>query len=145
MKKDDCIFCKIVNGECPSYKIFENDYVYAFLDISKDTYGHTLVIPKEHFENVFDCDDKYLEEVVKATKQIANHYKSLGFKAVNILNASGKEAGQSVFHLHFHILPKINGDEFDAFPKMNGTDVELEKQLEKLKMCWYEKQRVVNH
>ncbi len=134
MKKDDCIFCKIISGECPSYKIFENDYTCAFLDISKDTYGHTLVIPKEHFENIFDCDEKYLCEVIKTTKLIANHYKSLGFKAVNILNASGKEAQQSVFHLHFHILPRIDEKEFDAFPKLNGTDVTFEKQLEKLKI-----------
>ena len=134
MKKDDCIFCKIVNGKCPSYKIYENEYVLAFLDISKDTYGHTLVIPKEHFENVFDCDEKYLGEVIKVTKLIANHYKSLGFKGVNIINASGEEAQQSVFHLHFHILPRMDKDEFNAFPKLNGTDVDFEKQLERLKI-----------
>ena len=134
MKKDDCIFCKIVNGECPSYKIYENEFVCAFLDISKDTYGHTLVIPKEHFENIFDCDEKYLTEVTKATKRIANHYKKLGFKAVNIINASGKEAQQSVFHLHFHILPKNDVNEFNAFPTLNGTDVDLEKQHERLKL-----------
>ena len=132
--KDDCIFCKIVNGECPSYKIYENDYVYAFLDISADTYGHTLVIPKKHFENVFDCDDEYLSEVIKAVKLIANHYKSLGFKAVNILNASGKEAEQSVFHLHFHILPKKNLDDFKAFPNLPGENEPLDKQFEKLKI-----------
>ena len=132
--KDDCIFCKIINKEIPSYKIYENDYVYAFLDIAKDTYGHTLVIPKEHYENVFDCDDFYLAEVIKAVKKISNHYKEIGFKAVNILNASGKEAEQSVFHLHFHILPKMEENDFKAFPKFAGTDIELDKQMEKLKI-----------
>ena len=134
MKKDDCIFCKIANGEAPSYKIFENEYVYAFLDISKDCYGHTLVVPKQHFENIFDCDEKYLLETIKATQQIAMHYKDLGFKGVNILNASGKEAQQSVFHLHFHILPRTDANEFNAFPTLPGTDEPFEKQVEKLKI-----------
>lgn|SRR5574344_502417 len=134
MENKDCIFCKIINGECPSYKIFENEYVYAFLDISKDCYGHTLVVPKKHFENIFDCDEKYLTETIKAVKLISQHYKDMGFKAVNIINASGKEAQQSVFHLHFHILPRMNETEFNAFPKLSGTDIDFEKQMEKLKI-----------
>ena len=134
MKKDDCIFCKIVSGECPSHKIFENEYVCAFLDISKDVFGHTLVIPKKHFENVFDCNEKYLQEVAKAIKKIAVHYKNLGFEGVNILNASGRVAEQSVFHLHFHILPKKNLDDFKSFPKLNGTDVSLDEQEKILKL-----------
>ena len=134
MKKDDCIFCNIANGEIPSYKIYENEYVYAFLDIAKDAYGHTLVIPKEHFENIFDCDEKYLGEVTKVIKLISNHYRNLGFDGVNVLNANGKSAEQSVFHLHFHILPRKTDDGYSAFPKLPGTDVDFEEQLEKLKI-----------
>lgn len=135
MLKNDCIFCKIIKGECPSYKIYENEFVYAFLDISKDCYGHTLVIPKEHFENTLDCNNKYLCEVIKAVRHISNHYvNNCGFKGVNIINASGKEAQQSVFHLHYHILPRTDKNEFDAFPNLGGTDVDFEKQLEKLKI-----------
>ena len=134
MEKEDCIFCKIVKGEIPSYKVFENEYIYAFLDIAKDCYGHTLVVPKQHYENIFDCDEKYLCEVLKATKLIANHYKNLGFDAVNIINASGKEAEQSVFHLHFHILPRKSKDGLKVFPTLPGTEEPLEKQIEKLKI-----------
>lgn len=134
MENKDCIFCKIIKGEIPGYKIFENEYVYAFLDIAKDCYGHTLIVPKQHYENIFDCDETYLCEVIKATKLIANHYKSLGFDAVNIINASGKEAEQSVFHLHFHILPRKNGDSLKVFPILPGIDEPLEKQVEKLKI-----------
>lgn len=134
MEKNDCIFCKIVNGDCPSYKIFENEYAYAFLDISKDVYGHTLVIPKKHFENIFDCDEKYLSEVIKAVKTVANHYKSLGFDAVNIINASGKEAEQCVFHLHFHIIPRKSNDGLKVFPDLPGEIEDLDKQYQKLKM-----------
>ena len=134
MKKDDCIFCKIADGKSPCYKIFENDFAIAFLDISKDIYGHTLVIPKEHFENIFDVDEKYLFEVLNVVKKVANHYKSLGFNGVNILNASGKPAEQTVMHLHFHIFPRKEGDEQRVYPNFAGTDVDFEAQLEKLKI-----------
>jgi histidine triad (HIT) family protein len=135
MEEKDCIFCKIIAGECPSYKIYENDYVYAFLDISKDCYGHTLVVPKTHCTNILDCKDECLSEVIKAVKLISKHYvDDCGFKGVNVINASGKEAQQSVFHLHFHILPRTDKNEFNAFPKLSGTDVDFSKQLEKLKM-----------
>lgn len=130
----DCIFCKIAKGESPCYKIFENEYVLAFLDISKDLEGHTLVIPKKHFTNVLDCDDKYLAEVIKAVKLISNHYLSIGYDGVNVINASGKAAEQSVFHLHFHILPRKNNDGYKAFPVLNEKDIDLEKVCEKLKL-----------
>lgn len=135
MKNDDCIFCKIANGESPCYKIFENDYVLAFLDISKDCFGHTLVVPKKHFENMLDCNDKYLAECAKAVKKISNHYvNDCGFDGVNVLNASGKCAEQTVMHLHFHIIPRKNNDNMHTFPKFDGTNVDFEKQLEMLKM-----------
>lgn len=131
---NDCIFCKIANGEAPCYKIYEDDYALAFLDISKDCYGHTLVIPKKHFKNVLDCEDEYLAKVIEAVKKVANHYvDNCGFKGVNILNASGEEAQQSVFHLHFHILPRANKNEYDGFPVLPGTTVDFEEQLERLK------------
>ena len=134
MNNKDCIFCKIIKGEIPSYKIYENEYVYAFLDIAKDCYGHTLVIPKNHNENLFDTEEKDLCEVIKATKLIANHYKNLGFDAVNIINASGKAAEQSVFHLHFHIIPRKNDDGLKVFPTLLGTNEDLATQYEKLKI-----------
>lgn len=133
--KNDCIFCKIVNGVSPCYKIYEDDYTLAFLDISRDTYGHTLVVPKEHCTSVLDCKDEVLAKVMATVKKVGNHYvKKCGFKGVNVLNASGEEAQQSVNHLHFHILPRMSKDEFDAFPKLNGTVVPFEMQQETLKL-----------
>ena len=130
----DCIFCKIANGEAPCYKVYEDEYALAFLDISKDAYGHTLVIPKKHFENVMTCDDEYLSHVICAVKKVANHYvNNCGFKGVNILNASGVEAQQSVFHLHFHILPRESKTEYDGFPVLPGTEVDFAEQLERLR------------
>ena len=99
-----CLFCKIINKEIPSYKIYEDEYTYAFLDIAKDIDGHTLVIPKKHVTNVLDCDNQTLSHVMESVKKVANHYVELGYDGVNIMNASGEAAEQSVFHLHFHIL-----------------------------------------
>lgn len=132
---EDCIFCKIIKGECPSYKIYEDDYTLAFLSIQNDVYGHTLVIPKEHYVNVLDCKDEVLAKVMQTVKKVSNHYvDNCGFKGVNVLNASGKEAEQSVFHLHFHILPKKSVDDFHSFPDLGSEATDLQEQMEKLKM-----------
>ena len=132
---DNCIFCKIVKGESPCYKIYEDDFTFAFLDISKDVYGHTLVVPKKHVENVLDCDNETLNHVIDTVKKVSQHYvDNCGFKGVNILNASGAEAQQSVFHLHFHLIPRENKNDCDAFPKLPGTNVDFAVQLERLKV-----------
>ena len=94
-----CIFCKIINGEIPSYKIYENDKVYAFLDIAKDVDGHTLVIPKKHVSDIMEADNETLLAVMEGIKVVTDHYVSLGYDGVNVMNASGVAAEQSVFHL----------------------------------------------
>ena len=129
-----CIFCKIVNGEIPSYKIYENDKVYAFLDLAKDVDGHTLVIPKKHVTNVIDADAETLQAVMEGIKAVTDHYISLGYDGVNIMNASGEAAEQSVFHLHFHIIPRKNGDGFSTWPTLPGAKEELSDVHQKLKM-----------
>ena len=131
----DCIFCKIVKGEIPSYKIYEDEHVFAFLDIACDTYGHTLVIPKKHCENVLDCDSDTLSHVLSAVQKISNHYvNKCGFSGVNILNASGKSAQQSVFHLHFHIIPRKDDDGVDAWPFKDKLTLDLAQMAEKLRL-----------
>ena len=132
---ENCVFCKIINKEIPSFKIYEDEFTYAFLDISKDVYGHTLVIPKKHTTNILDCDEETLANVIKTVKKVANHYvRNCGYEGCNILNANDKCSGQSVFHLHFHIIPRKTDDGIDAWPKFNGTEEELEKVCEKLKI-----------
>ena len=134
---NDCIFCKIIKGEIPSYKIYENDKVYAFLDIACDAVGHTLVIPKKHCTNVLDCDGEYLDAVIEATQKIAKHYvDDCGYDGVNIFNASGASAEQSVFHLHFHIIPRTDGDGLHMWPLDGKQEMDLQaicKQLTLLK------------
>ena len=129
-----CIFCKILNKEIPSFKIYEDEYTYAFLDISKDIDGHTLVIPKKHCTNVLDCDNEILAHVMDTVKLVANHYvNDCGYEGVNILNASGEAAQQSVFHLHFHIIPRKKDDGFSTWPKLPGAKEELSEIHQKLK------------
>lgn len=131
----DCIFCKIIKGEIPSYKIYEDDKVYAFLDISCDSYGHTLVIPKKHCTNVLDCDADSLQAVIAACQKIASHFvDDCGFTGVNVLNASGKSAQQSVFHLHFHIIPRKEEDGLNTWALNDKFDLDLADICKRLAM-----------
>ncbi len=108
---NDCIFCKIIKGEIPSKKIWENENFLAILDVKPVGEGHTLVIPKKHFNNFLDLDAEislnYINVLQKTTKILMNKYNATGF---NIVLNNGKVAGQLVGHVHFHILPRKEGD-----------------------------------
>lgn len=107
----DCIFCKIINGDIPSNKVFENDNFIAILDAFPANEGHTLVIPKKHFENIFEIDEETLKEGYAIGKKIANSIKkSLNIENINILQNNGALAGQTVNHFHIHIIPRIEND-----------------------------------
>lgn len=120
----DCIFCKIVKGEIPSAKVFENEHVVAFLDISQVTKGHTLVIPKIHKENVYELTPEIAQNIFKVVPKIANAlkatYNPIG---LNLVNNNGEKAGQSVFHFHMHLIPRYGeGDGFGAVWKTHESD-----------------------
>lgn len=132
---EECLFCKIIKGEIPSYKIYEDKYTYAFLDISNDANGHILVVPKNHCVNVLDCAEEDLAHIMNSVKLISNHLvKNCGFDGVNLLNASGESAEQSVFHLHFHILPRKKNDGMHTFPNLPKNAETLEEICEKLRV-----------
>lgn len=108
---EDCIFCKIVRREIPSRIVWEDEDTLAFYDISPAVRHHTLVIPKRHATDIFDISDEDLQKTMATVKKLSNLYKErLGVNDVQILNCSGKAAQQSVFHIHFHILPRFEGD-----------------------------------
>ncbi len=131
----DCIFCKIINKEMPSYKIYEDEFTYAFLDISNDGNGHILVIPKNHFENILDCSKDALCHLMETVQKISKHLVSdCGFDGVNIINASGQAAEQSVFHFHIHILPRAKEDNLKVFPSLVQNKESLEELCNKLRM-----------
>lgn len=103
---DDCIFCKIVKGDIPSYKIYENDYVIAFLDIKPLSKGHILVLTKGHYENIHDIPESLLCEVSKVVKMVAEDIdEKLHPEGIIICQNNGESAGQSIMHYHVHVKP----------------------------------------
>lgn len=129
-----CVFCKIVKGEIPAFKIHETKDVLAFLDLSQVTIGHTLVIPKKHCENLLALDDELssilLKEVVLVAKKLK---KKLNVDALNVVNNCGEVAGQSVMHIHFHLIPRTKGDEFEIKQVVHEPNFdELRKLCEKI-------------
>ena len=105
--KNDCIFCAIAANEIPSFKVYEDELVVAYLDINPFTKGHTLVIPKAHSEGLLDTSDDTLAAVIARVKKVAAHIKTaLPCDGFNILQNNGEAAGQTVKHVHFHIVPR---------------------------------------
>ncbi len=135
MNRDDCIFCKMVLGRIPVTKIYEDETVLAFLDIGPLSEGHTLVIPKQHFERLHDCPSEILGQVGfclgKIAKAITEAVNSDGY---NVLCNNGRAAGQLVNHLHFHIIPRNDGDGlFRRWPAGQYQEGKAEQIAEKIR------------
>lgn len=129
----DCIFCKIIDGFVPSMKVYEDAYSLVIMDIAGDVDGHMLAIPKRHIKSIFDCDSDTLHHVMDAVKVVASRLKEkCGYDGVNLLNASGEAAGQSVGHFHIHIIPRKDGDGIDAWPQFEGAKEEISEIYHKI-------------
>ena len=128
MSHEDCIFCKIAKGEIPSAKVYEDDSVYAFLDLSQVTKGHTLVIPKKHAKNVYEIDPDEAGELFSRVPKIANAIKeTYGAVGINVLNNNEAAADQSVFHIHLHIIPRYGkSDGYSSNWTTHGDDYSQE-------------------
>ena len=113
----NCVFCKIVNWETPSQQVYEDDQFIAFLDINPMNWGHTLVIPRGHYENVLDVPEDILAGMIKIAKKVApavvSAMKADGF---NIEINNGRAAGQLVDHVHIHVIPRVQGDNLKSGP-----------------------------
>ena len=132
---NDCIFCKILKGELPCMKIYEDEHTMAFLDIAKDVDGHILVIPKKHVTNILDADAETLSHVMNTVKKIGAHLtENCGYEGMNILNANNECSGQTVFHLHIHLIPRKCNDGVAGFPKFAGAEIPLEEMCERLRL-----------
>lgn len=111
MKKDDCIFCKIANGEIPANALYEDDLVKVIFDLSPASEGHVLILPKSHYDDVYSLDDDTAAHIFKVAVKIANAMKkSLNIDGLNIVQNNGEAAGQTVFHFHMHIIPRYIDD-----------------------------------
>ena len=132
-----CVFCKIINHEIPSSLVYEDELCIAILDISQQTKGHTLVIPKKHVKNIFELDEELSKHLFGVTVKVTKLLKEkLHFENANILNNNGALAGQSVEHFHIHIIPQYPADQLafgfkdkePNFAKLNETLLEIKGQ-----------------
>lgn len=111
MTKDDCIFCKLANGVFPTNKIYEDEDFTVILDASPANKGHSLILPKQHFDNLYAIDDETAAKVLPLAKKIAVVIKEeLNADGINIVQNNGLAAGQTVFHFHTHIIPRFDND-----------------------------------
>ena len=131
----DCIFCKIASGQIPSARIYEDEIVFAFLDIGPVSDGHTLVMPRQHFEKVHNCPPELLGQIWTRLGKIAGAVASAtGADGYNILCNNGRAAGQLVDHLHFHIVPRRAGDGvFAKWPSYKYRPGQMEIIAEKIR------------
>ncbi|HDF4712051.1 TPA: HIT family protein [Staphylococcus aureus] len=121
----ETIFGKILTGEIPSFKVYEDDYVYAFLDISQVTKGHTLLIPKKASANIFETDEETMKHIGAALPKVANAIKrAFNPDGLNIIQNNGEFADQSVFHIHFHLIPRYEND-IDGFGYKRETHEDI--------------------
>ena len=111
MKDSNCIFCKIANGEIPSRTIEENDMFKVVLDVAPANKGHVLILPKEHYKNLYDLPEDVAAEAIKMAKKLALKMKEkLNCDGVNIVQNNEEAAGQTVFHFHMHVIPRFSND-----------------------------------
>jgi histidine triad (HIT) family protein len=135
MIKDDCIFCKMAGRQIPVTTVYEDEVVLAFLDIGPVSDGHTLVIPKQHFEKLHDCPPQLLGQVASRLGRIARAVAdAMDSDGYNVLCNNGRAAGQLVEHLHFHIIPRNTGDGvFNRWPSYKYQQGKIEAVADKIR------------
>ena len=111
MREDNCICCKLANGESPSATIYEDEDFRVFLDLNPATKGHALIVPKEHYANLFELDEELCKKVMVLAKKLGRRMKEkLGCDGLNLVQNNGEAAGQTVFHFHLHLIPRYKED-----------------------------------
>ncbi len=120
---EECIFCKIVAGELPSFSLYEDEATVAFMDINPANEGHVLVVPKEHAKDLYEISDQALSAAMVTAKKVAGAIaRTLNPGGINLVQANGPAAAQSVFHFHVHVMPRYEGDELKLNWGMRSGD-----------------------
>lgn len=132
---DNCIFCKILRGEIPSTKLYEDENSIVILDISPANKGHAILITKEHAANLFELSDESAKKILPVVKKVGNGIvKTLGCDGLNVLQNNGEAAGQTVFHLHVHMIPRYKDDDVSVgWKHLSYKDGEMSEMAEKIK------------
>lgn len=135
MKDENCIFCKIANGEIPSATLYEDEDFRVILDISPASKGHALILPKEHYANLYELSDELAAKaLVLAKKMIVKMKDILNCDGYNVVQNNGETAGQTVFHFHMHLIPRYEGDQVGLGWKMGElNDADKQELLDKIK------------
>lgn len=137
MREDNCIFCKIANGAIPSSTVYENGEFRVILDLGPASKGHALILPKEHYKDVCDLDEKTAAKILPLAAKIGTAMKkSLGCAGFNLVQNNGAAAGQTVFHFHVHVIPRYeDGPKIVSWTPGEETSDELSKIAEKIKLA----------
>ncbi len=137
MRDENCIFCKILNGDIPSRKVYEDEEFAVIMDASPATKGHCLIIPKDHYANIFEMPEELAAKALPIAKEVAIHLKdALGCDGLNLVQNNGEVAGQTVNHFHLHLIPRYH-DGVVTDVTWGHTDFsseELDEILETIKM-----------
>ena len=138
MKDNNCIFCKLANGDIPTNSIYEDGDFKVILDANPATKGHALILPKNHFANLLEADDDVLAKALPLAKKLANNMKAkLGCAGINVVQNNGEAAGQTVHHLHIHLIPRYEDDPdktLCGWSHQSFTEEETKEVVEKLSM-----------
>ena len=134
MRDDNCIFCKLANGIFPTNSIYEDENFNVILDVSPATKGHALILPKDHYKNLYELPEETAADVMKLAKKMAMKMtERLGADGFNLVQNNNEIAGQTVFHFHMHLIPRYEGDKVGLGWKVGKlTDKEKEEILEKM-------------
>jgi histidine triad (HIT) family protein len=136
MFDESCIFCKIVGKQAPSSIIYEDEAVMVFLDIRPLNMGHTIVIPKAHYIDIFDIPQTLLSQVYKIAKQVSFPIKkATAADGISIIQQNGKAAGQDIFHIHVHVVPRFEGQKLPPFHELKEVErAKLDEMAKKIKL-----------
>ena len=130
-----CKFCQIINRQIPSWIVYENEKVICFLPKKLEVYGHTLIMPKQHYTDLYDIPEDILYELMKASKKITIAYREkISATGINLMHASGIDGQQSVFHFHIHLLPRFKDDKLNTWPNLPKIETDKDELLEKLRL-----------
>ena len=111
MRDDNCIFCKLANGDIPTNTVYEDEDFRVILDAAPESKGHALILPKQHYANIYEIDEEVLGKAAKLAKKVITHETEvLGCDGYNLVQNNGEVSGQSVFHFHIHLIPRYEGD-----------------------------------
>jgi histidine triad (HIT) family protein len=129
-----CVICQLVDRELPLWRVFEDEHTLCFLPLGVEAFGHTVIAPKAHYADIYSTPPQVIATVLPTVQRVAIHYReAIGATGVNLLHASGGAAQQSVAHLHFHLIPRIDGDGLDTWPQLPEVEIDRDALLQLLR------------